>query len=86
MRVVVVLGVSSSEAAVGRGFVHVDICLDAMCLVRVSTIALAVYILKIAVLALFGAPSSMPVLRPLGIASELRRIPSKLEQGKVVML
>lgn len=48
MRVVVVLGVSSSEAAVGRGFVHVDICLDAMCLVRVSTIALAVYILEIA--------------------------------------
>lgn len=62
MRVVVVLGVSSSEAAVGRGFVHVGICLDVICLVHVSMIALAVYILKyilkIAVLAVFGAPCS----------------------------
>ena len=86
MRVVVVLGVSSSEAAVGHGFVHVDICLDAMCLVRVSMIALAVYILGISSPAVFGAPSSMPVLRPLGIASELGHVPSKLEHSKVVML
>lgn len=94
LRVVVVLGVSSSEAAVGRGFVYVDIYLNAMCLVRVSTIVLAVYAIKIAIKIMLeiaapsklGAPSSMPVLRPLGIASELRRMPSELEHGKVVML
>ena len=86
MRVVVVLGVSSSEAAVGRGFVHVDICLDAMCLVRVLMIVLAMYILKTASPSELGAPSLMPVLRPLGIASELGHVPSELGQGKVMML
>ena len=86
MRVVVVFGVSSSEAAVGRGFGYIDIYLDAMCLMRVSMIALDMYILNTASPSELGAPSSMPVLRPLGIASELGHVPSELGQGKVMML